>query len=149
MMQVQKNWEESRVIHEYKSGRVIRARYGYRETETGYCVVLGSCDALDKLWEKQESRVEHMAEQAAKETLCLRLDVDDYRTFLGFSPTTTSDQRLLFYMHRDSANQSLPVKTQNRRVESGWLNTSATSSTDKKTPMPYSSGVKGRSRAIM
>lgn len=120
IMQAQKAWDESHILHEYKSGRVLRARYGYSESETGYCVVLGSCDAPNKPWEKQETREEHMAELAARETLCLRLNLDDYRTFLGFSNTTTTDQQLLFYMHRNRAKSKF-ASEEAKRESRIWL----------------------------
>jgi len=61
-----------------------------------------------------------MAELAAKETLCLRLNVDDYRTFSGFLLTTTSDMQLLSYMLKGRSTSKF-ANEDARRESRIWL----------------------------
>ena len=120
MTQAQKAWDQSRIMHEYKAGQVTSARYGYREIETGYCTILGSCDDPSTPWGKPQTRAEYMAKKAAQETLCLRLDLDGYRIFYGLDDSILSDQKLLQCLHEDRARSKFA--TDEARKESRvWL----------------------------
>ena len=101
-------------------GKVVRARYGLEEVETGYVVWMGGCEKPDSPWPKPETRVEHMADLAMRQTLICALDVEGLRLHFGVGPETLSDERLLVSLHRARA-KSRHVPLQARVESQQWL----------------------------
>ena len=97
--QAQKVWNQSRVLHLFKTGEFVRGRFGYQEVETGFIVLLGTCGQTDHVWHEEENRSEFMERKALRESLSFALDVNDYRDFLGLSTELINDERLLESMH--------------------------------------------------
>jgi hypothetical protein len=118
--QAQKAWDQSRILQQFKSGNLVRARYGYQEVETDYIHYLGSCEDPEKPWPQHESRSAYMEEEALRETLCYALDVNDYRDFTGVSAEFFSDNDLMEIMHnRRVRSKHLPEDI--RRASKIWL----------------------------
>ncbi len=118
--QAQKVWNESSILHQYKSGSLEGGRYGYREVETGFIVLLGECGAVRYLLGARDDRQEFMEEKALRETISYTLDVNDYRDFIGATPALLSDDELIETMHHNrSRSNVLPEDI--RRESRVWL----------------------------
>jgi hypothetical protein len=44
--QAQKEWNQSRILHQFKTGEIVRGRFGYQEVETSFITLLGRADRL-------------------------------------------------------------------------------------------------------
>lgn len=118
--QAQKIWDYSQILQQFKAGRIKRARYGYKEVETGYIVFLGACEKPEDTREQPESRKKYLETEALRETICYALDVNDYRAFLGLSVKDSSDEKLFEAMHKiRSRSRYLPEEV--RRESKIWL----------------------------
>lgn len=118
--QAQKLWDQSSIVQGYRDGKVVRALYGFREVETGYCVWLGGCEDPNNPWPKPKSRSEYMADCAMGETLIHALDIDGFRARIGFSVQLLSDEKLLSILHTRRA-QSIHVPAAARMESEQWL----------------------------
>lgn len=118
--QAQKVWDQSQILQQFKAGKISRARYGYREVETGFATYLGACENPEKLWGQHESRKEHIELKALRESLCFALDVNDYRDYLGLSSESMSDGRILMAMHKNRA-RSKYLSEEIKRESKVWL----------------------------
>jgi hypothetical protein len=118
--QAQKIWDHSQILQQFKAGKIKRARYGYKEVETGYAVFLGACEKPENLWIQPETRKDYLETQALRESLSFALDINDYRAFLGLTVEEFSDERLLHGMHKRRARSKyLPEEAQ--RESRVWL----------------------------
>ena len=118
--QAQKDWNQSRILQLFKTGEIVRGRYGYQEVETGYITLLGACGQADHVWREEENRGEFMERKALRESLSFALDVNDYRDFLGLSAELMSDERLLESMH-ETRSDSKFIPDEARRESLIWL----------------------------
>lgn len=118
--QSQKIWNQSKITQQFKEKNIRRARYGYREVETGFETYLGACENLDNPWWLPETRAEHMEQLALRESICYSLNIHDFRDFLGFSPEDSTDGYLLGTMHKTRA-RSKYVQEEIRRESKIWL----------------------------
>lgn len=101
--QAQRAWDQSRIVQQFKEGKIRRARYGYEEVETGFAVYFGACEDPDHLWENPNARDIHMEQLALRETISFSLDINDFRDFLGISTQTMTDEQILRIMHSTRA----------------------------------------------
>jgi hypothetical protein len=116
----QQLWDHSAILDKFREQKVIRARYGYEEVETGYCTWLGVCKNQEKMWSRSESRAEYMAENAMRETLLHALDVNGWRAFIQMPFKYSTDDELLHAMHEvrvESHHQSPEARAESAR----WL----------------------------
>ena len=100
--------------------KVIRARYGYEEVETGYCTWLGVCENQEKMWSGSKSRAEYMAQKAMRETLLYALDVNGWRAFIQMPFKYSTDDELLRALHElraESRHQPADARVESVR----WL----------------------------
>lgn len=118
--QAPKVWNQSRILQLFKSGEIVRGRFGYQEVETGYITLLGACGQTDHVWHEEENRSEFMERKALRESLSFALDVNDYRDFLGLSAELMSDDRLLESMH-ETRSSSKFIPDEARRESLVWL----------------------------
>jgi hypothetical protein len=118
--QAQKAWDQSKIMQEFKEGKIGRARYGYLEIETGFAVFLGACEEPDKPWEQPPTRNYCMEMRALQESLSFALDVNDYRDYLGLSAELISDQQILEMMH-ETRTRSKYLPEEIRRESKVWL----------------------------
>ena len=120
LAQAQITWNQSKILQQFKEGKIKRARYGYKEGETGYVEYLGACEHTDQPWERPESRQDYMADHSLRQTLCFGLDINDFRDYLGLSQKSFSDKRLLRTMHKDRAmSKCIPAEV--KRESKLWL----------------------------
>lgn len=118
--QAQKVWNQSRILQQFKTGEIVRGRFGYQEVETGYITLLGTCGQTDHVWHEEENRSKFLERKALRESLSFALDVNDYRDFLGLSAELMSDERLLESMHEiRSSSKFIPDEA--RRESLVWL----------------------------
>lgn len=118
--QAQRAWDQSRIIQQFKMGKISRARYGYQEVETEFVTYLGACQEPDRPWDQPEIRKDYMEDWAFRETLCFALDITDYRDYLGANPEFISDEQILRAMHEiRSRSKFLPETI--RRESKVWL----------------------------
>ncbi len=118
--QAQKVWNGSSILHQFKAGYLEGGRYGYREVETGFIVLLGECGAARYLLGARDDRQNFMEEKALRETISYSLDVNDYRDFIGATPDLLSDDELIETMHRNrSRSKVLPDDI--RRESRVWI----------------------------
>lgn len=75
--QAQKDWNQSRISQLFKTGEIVRGRFGYQEVETGCITLLGACGQTDHVWREEENRSEFMERKALRESLRFALDVND------------------------------------------------------------------------
>lgn len=109
--QAQRFWEQSSIVQQHRVGKVIRAQYGTAEVETGYEVIIGACENPKDPYPPTKSRQEHLAWLALGETLEYALDVDGYRSYLGWR--RASDEQLLDIMHSHRArSRHVPMEAQ-------------------------------------
>lgn len=118
--QAQKDWNQSRILQLFKTGEIVRGRFGYQEVETGYITLLAACGQTDHVWHEEENRSEFMESKALKRSLSFALDVNDYRDFLGLSTELMSDERLLESMH-ETRRSSKFIPDEARRESMVWL----------------------------
>lgn len=118
--QTQKIWNQSRILQLFKSGEIVRGRFGYQEVETGYITLLGACGQNDQVWHEDENRSEFIERKALRESLSFALDVNDYRDFLGLSAELMSDERLMESMH-ETRSSSKFIPDEARRESLVWL----------------------------
>ncbi len=118
--QAQQVWNQSRILQLFKTGEIVRGRFGYQEVETGYITLLGACGQADRVWREEENRSEFMERKALRESLSFALDVNDYRDFLGLSPELINDERLLESMHKTRSDSKF-VPDEARRESFVWL----------------------------
>ena len=118
--QAQKAWDQSRILQQFKAGKIRRARYGYQEVETGYVTYLGACHEPDIPWEQPVARKEYMQDRAFRETLCFALDITDFRDYLGINSEFISDEEILRTMH-DIRSRSKFLPEAIRRESKVWL----------------------------
>lgn len=118
--QAQKDWNQSRILQLFKTGEIVRGRFGYQEVETGYITLLGACGQADHVWREEENRGEFMERKALRESLSFALDVNDYRDFLGMSTELMDDGRLLESMHEIRSGSKF-VPDEARRESRVWL----------------------------
>jgi hypothetical protein len=116
----QRLWDQSSILERFREQKLIRARYGYEEVETGYRTWLGECQNQDKPWAKQTSRAEHMAHQAMRETLLHALDVNGWRAFLEIPFQYRTDDELLQAMHKARAKSHYQA-AEVRAESTQWL----------------------------
>jgi hypothetical protein len=120
--QAQALWDRSAIEARYAEKKLIRARYGYREVETGYCAWLGQMEESENggYWLPPKTRAAYMAERAKNETLLRALDVNGYRKHHEIGFDLLSDDELLERMHTKRAQskyQSAAVKAESEQ----WL----------------------------
>ncbi|MCZ7547690.1 MAG: hypothetical protein M5U11_00845 [Anaerolineales bacterium] len=118
--QAQSIWNQSRILEQFKAGKIIRGRFGHQEVETGFLTLLGACEQADHAWGEEKSRNEFMEWKALQESLCYALDVNDYRDFLGLSAELISNEKLLEYMHETRSDSKL-IPDEARRESRIWL----------------------------
>jgi hypothetical protein len=118
--QAQKIWDQSKILQQYKEGKISRARYGYQEVETGFTIFLGACEDPDNPWPEPDPRSEYMEQEALRESLSFALDVTDYRDYLGISAEVISDDQLLLMMH-STRTRSKHMPEDIRRESKIWL----------------------------
>jgi hypothetical protein len=118
--QAQNIWNQSKILQQFKDGKIIRARYGYKEGETGFVEYLGACERTDQPWGPPESRQEYLEEFALRHTICYALAVNDFRDYLGLSQEAFSDEKLLVTMHKDRA-MSKYIPAEVKRESKLWL----------------------------
>ena len=116
----QKEWNQSRILHQFKTGEIVRRRFGYQEVETGFITLLGACGQTDQVWEEEKNRGEFMEWKSLRESLSNALNVNDYRDFLGVSAELISDEQLLDFMH-ETRSKSKFVPDEARRESRIWL----------------------------
>jgi hypothetical protein len=118
--QAQQLWEHSAVGERYEQKQVIRARYGFEEAGTEYCVWLGGLEKPDDPWLAPETRTDYLARCAMRETLLYALDINGYRQFTETPYKYVSDEKLLESMHKARAkSRYLPVEA--RAESKQWL----------------------------
>jgi hypothetical protein len=118
--QAQELWDQSTILEKHQEQKVFRARYGFEEVETKYCVWLGGIDKPGDPWPKSQSRDDYLAELALRQTLLSALDVNGYRQHIGISSKYVSDEKLLESMHRarvESPHLPAAVRAESRQ----WL----------------------------
>lgn len=118
--QAQKEWNQSRILHQFKTGEIVRGRFGYQEVETGFITLLGACGQADQVWEEEKNRGEFIEWKSLRESLSIALNVNDYRDFLGMSAELISDEQLLDFMH-ETRSKSKFVPDEARRESRIWL----------------------------
>ena len=116
----QQLWDQSAILDKFREQKVIRARSGYEEVETGYCIWLGVCENQEKMWSEPKSRAEYMAQTAMRETLLRALDVNGWRAFLHLSFEYSTDDELLRAMHEVRV-ESHHQPTEARAESARWL----------------------------
>jgi len=119
--QAQAAWNKSRIVERFREGKVLRARCGIQEVETGFVLWLGSLAPSEDPWPAPESRAEYLASQAEELTLAHALDVASFRGFLGLG-AEPSDDKLLGALHKRRARSPAipePARAESRR----WLAT--------------------------
>jgi len=118
--QAQNVWNQTRILQLFKTGEIVRGRFGYQEVETGFIILLGACGQADHVWHEEKNRCEFMEWKALRESLSFALDVNDYRDFLGMSTELIDDKRLLEFMHETRSDSKL-VPDEVRRESRVWL----------------------------
>jgi hypothetical protein len=118
--QAQQQWDQSLIVSQFQAGKVVRARYGVEEAETGYAAWMGGCEKPNCPWPKPDTRVEHMSDLAMRQTLTNALDVEGLGLHFGVGPETLSDERLLVALHGARA-KSCHVPPQARVGSQQWL----------------------------
>lgn len=118
--QAQKTWDQSKILQQFKEGKISRARYGYKEKETGFTNFLGACEDPNKPWEQTPTRNDWMETEALQESLSFALEVTDYRDYLGMSTEVISDQQILEFMH-ETRTRSKYMPEEVRRESKIWL----------------------------
>jgi hypothetical protein len=118
--QAQSVWNQSRILDQFKAGKIIRGRFGYQEVETGFLTLLGACEKADHVWGEEKNRNEFMEWKALRESISDALDINDYRGFLGMSAELISDEQLMEFMHETKSDSKL-IPDDARRESRIWL----------------------------
>jgi hypothetical protein len=118
--QAQRLWDQSTLKRLHEVGKIKRARYGIEEVETGFVTWLGAFENPEDPWPKPETRAEHMADWALRETLTHALDVDGYRELAGIRPKYMSHDDLLMMLHERRA-KSVYIPENAREESKQWL----------------------------
>lgn len=119
--EAQRIWDRSAIAEQFAKKKVERARYGYRELETDYCVWLGWLELTPSVfWTSQESRTDYINERAVAETLSYALDVNGYRKHFKLGFKDLSDEALLWKLH-NQRKQSKLVPAGARIESQRWL----------------------------
>lgn len=119
-IKTQKTWDDSFIIQQFKLGKISRARYGYKESETGYTEFLGGCENPDRPFSYFHNRQEFMERLALRESIVQSLNVDDFRDFLGIEKSVITDEKLLEGLHESRAT-SLHQPPHLRKESKVWL----------------------------
>jgi hypothetical protein len=120
--QAQAVWDHSSIGARFAENAIVRARYGYQEIETEYCVWLGQLERPNspRPWSLPETRTEYMQNLALDETLLRAMDLNGYRKHhkLRFKYLTDDDlQEAMHYQRADSPYQLADAKAESER----WL----------------------------
>ena len=118
--QAQNFWNQSLIVQEFKAKKIIRARYGYREPETGYTVYLGGCFDPEHPWVENETRQDYLENHALRLSVYNTLDVSLLREYLDISEEYISDEILLSNMHEARA-ESRFVSPSEQKASQIWL----------------------------
>jgi hypothetical protein len=123
--QAQQLWDSSAILAKHQEGTVLRALYGYQEVETGFCTWLGGCDDKDNPWPKSDTRAEHMADWAIRESLAYALDVPRYKEYTGIpcgalTAKVFTDDKILEMLHM-SRSDSDHIPQAARAESQRWL----------------------------
>ncbi len=118
--QAQLMWNKSRIPEYFRKKKLVRARYGVQEVETGYTSWLGACESPEQPWERERTRAEYMAHEAEELTLANALDVDGFRAFTGFSLDLMDDNHLLSALHHRRAKSSV-ISAERRAESKRWI----------------------------
>ena len=118
--QAQSLWSQSLIVQQFKARHVVRARYGYKENETGYTVYLGGCFNPENPWGKNETRQEYLEELALRLSIFNTLEIGLLREYLGLQEDSISDEKLLVIMHEARA-ESRFVSSEERKASQIWL----------------------------
>jgi hypothetical protein len=98
--QARQIWDQSAMVERFAEKKVERARYGYQELETEYCVWLGWLEQKPwPHWTHQESRPAYMKDRAMAETLSHALDLNGYRKYFQVGFNLVPDDGLLWKLH--------------------------------------------------
>jgi hypothetical protein len=98
--QAQQIWDQSALVERFAEKKVERARYGYQELETEYCVWLGWLEQKPwPHWTRQEGRSAYMKDRAMGETLSYALDLNGYRKHFQVGFNLVPDEGLLWKLH--------------------------------------------------
>lgn len=118
--QAQNLWNQSSIVQQFKAKQIVRARYGYEETETGYTVYLGGCFDPEHPWVRNETRQEYLENHALHLSVNNTLDVPLLREYLAFSEDLISDEKLLFMMHEARAESKF-LSSSEQKASQIWL----------------------------
>lgn len=118
--QAQNLWNQSLIVHQFKAKQIVRARYGYEETETGYTVYLGGCFDPEHPWVFNETRQEYLENHALHLSVYNTLDVPLLREYLALSEELISDEKLLFMMHEARAESKF-IPSAEQKASQIWL----------------------------
>jgi len=120
--QAQQAWDNSRIVDKFSQGKVLRARYGFREVETHFDTFLGACENPDLTFDEVESREEFIAKFALRETLIYALEVSLYRDafFGGPSNNRFNDSDILELLHNWRARSAF-IPAEARQESNQWL----------------------------
>ena len=119
--QAQQIWDQSAMVERFAEKKVERARYGYQELETEYCVWLGWLEQKPwEHWTRQESRSAYMNDRAMEETLSYALDLNGYRKHFQVGFNLVPDDGLLWKLHR-RRSRSKYVPANARSESQKWV----------------------------
>jgi len=118
--QAQNLWNQSLIVSQFKAKQIVRARYGYQETETGYTVFLGGCFDPEKPWVTNETRQEYLEKHALHMSVYNTLDVSLLREYLALSEDLISDDKLLLMMH-EARVESQFISSSEQKASQIWL----------------------------
>jgi hypothetical protein len=113
---------------------VRRARYGFEEVETNYCVWIGGCEDPQDRWPWPQDRAEHLAFLARRDTLLATMNLDGFRQFLHIkrSDRLFNETRILRMMH-ESRLESLSMAPEARAESEAWLSANSSSQLQPRT----------------
>jgi len=118
--QAQLMWNKSRIVEHYGKRKLLSARYGVKEVETGYVSWIGGCENIEKPWAKELARAEYLVRKAEGLTLANALDVDGFREFTGWSQEVMTDDLILSALHHRRMN-SPAIPAASRAESRRWL----------------------------
>jgi hypothetical protein len=119
--QAQQIWDQSAMVERFAEKKVKRARYGYQELETEYCVWLGWLEQKPwPHWTRQESRPAYMKDRAMGETLSYALDLNGYRKHFQVGFNLVPDEGLLWKLHY-RRSRSKYVSSDARSESQKWV----------------------------
>lgn len=118
--QVQNVWDQSKITAQFKAGTVIRARYGYMESETKYPVYIGECSNSSLRWGGNQDRREFLEKNAFRLSVFHSLQVSDLRCYLNMDSETMNDNELLTLMHETRAESTF-ISIEEKLKSQLWL----------------------------